>query len=816
MPKLSLLQSSFSQGEVSEFIDSRVDVAKRFNGARTVENFWPFTEGGVFRRPGTQYICEVKDSSKFTRAVPFEYSTEDAFGIEASEGAFRFIKNRAQVTDSGSPVEIANPYVEADLRDIHYEQSADFLFLTSLNPAVDVQKLARVTDTNWTLADYNAQPPPSFDADENLGVAGAPSANTGTIFWRVGTDQFLAADVGRQIIAGSGRGLITAQTARQLTVTVLDPFSADFTAAQNSLTSVGVNVTSAGHQATAGDFAILTSGAQIGEIRQIVTITGSDTFDIDAAFSLDQTAETWNRTSDFVSGQWALRLAPQTTFDVNLKEPIGARITIGTGAAALRNSYVGKFVKLLGGTIKILTVTSTTAGTGQIMSILTDATTADPAAVVAGAWRLQEASWSATRGRPRTIRAHQGRLVFGGSDTQPTTLWGTNLNDIYNLATGALATDAYEYTNTGGKQNPIQWLESLGSLFIGDAKREHIAKGQGVDAPIGGDETPLVKKISEQGAQHVQAVPVDNAILLLHRFKGDVIQLAYSLQDSADGETFVPSDVTLFARQISDMMFSKHQPAYYQKPNSLVFFPLENGQLGGLTFKPRQEIVAWSRTVTDGEIESVATVPHENGQLITVYLIVKRTINGATKRYWEYFETNSSTVSARGWSDLHTDCAKVGTILAGATTITGLGHLEAKTVDVIIGASAIAQKVVTGGVITLDEAEIPESDTVYEVGLHYDATVTTIRPAVQGSVTEHFKRYWSIAAVRLKNTIGGMLNGKPLKPAGSERIFTGLARMENVRTADDYDGALTITQTQPYPCTILSVSGTAVFADAPG
>ena len=813
-----LFQTNFSQGEVSNLIEARPDVGKRANGALIVENCWILPEGGVFRRPGLKYICEVKDSSKFTLALPFEYDTSDAFAIEVSAGAFRFIKNRAQVISGPAPYEVANSYAEADLRDIHYEQSADFLFLTSLNAAVDVQKLARITDTNWTLANFNATPPPSFDADESLGVVGAISVNSGTALFRVSTDQFLAGDVNRQVIAGTGRALITAQTARQLTLTVLDNFSAAITAAFTSITTVGTAATSINHGLSVGDGVLLTSGAQAGEFRVVTAVGGPDAFTIDSVFSVDQTAQSYNKSAGFAVGAWFLRLAPQTTCDVNLKEPIGSQVNISMGAASLRNSYVGKFIKMLGGTIKILNVTGTTSGVGQIMSVLTDSTTADPAAVAAGAWQLQESSWSATRGRPRTVRTHQGRLVFYGTTTQPTTVWGSSFRDIYNFATGALATDAYEYTISGGKQNPGQWLQSLGNaLYAGDAKQEFALRGAGADQPIGGDEAPLAKRISAVGSQHIQSLLVDNTIVMLHRSQHDVVQLTYLVSESADGDTFIPIELTLFNRQIGDEIFASHAPVFQPKPYSIVFFPMENGELAGLTLRPRQEISAWHRVATDGEIESVVVVPHENRHDFTVLCIVKRIINGQTKRYWEYFQENDSSVEARGWAELMTDCAKTGAILAGATNIGGLDHLEGEAVDVIIGATFIGSKTVSSGTVTLESSEAPVEDSVYEIGLHYKSTLKTLRPSIPNEITEGFKRSWPIVFVRVEDTIGGTLNGLPLKPvAGSNREYTGLVRLENVMTDDPYEGNLTLEQDEPYPFTVLGIVGRVQFADEMG
>lgn len=953
----TLVQTNFSAGEVSDLVEARPDVGKRYNAVRTYENFWAYPEGGAYRRPGTKMICEVKDSSKLTFLIPFEFAYDDAFVIEVGEGYFRFIKNREQIgsgagtvledtfdadiaawTDASigsgviewsagsmkldangsSPTHVAaarksittvpateyslsfdivtgtgatgnavwvkvgtvadasnlasqtfsalgthtftftaigtttyiqfqvsspstvptkyidnvlivqntyevtgTPYTTADLRNIHFRQSADTMFL--VDGAHEPQRLIRLTDDDWSRSNFNADPPPSFNADEDFNVIGALSANTGTVKFRVATDQFLAGDDDRLLVAGTGKGNITGvDSAKQLSVEITDDFSQDITGSAVPLTSVGTTVTSLGHGLSAGYGIILTSGAQAGEIRMIASITDGDTYEIDAAFSIDQASDvSYNWTPGFAAGAWFLRNAPSATCDVNKSKPIGARVTITFSVAAARSRYVGKFIKLLGGLIELTGYTNTTTMTGVIKALLIDSTTYNPAAVDIGAWRLHESSWSTARGWPRTLEFHQGRLVFAGTTTQPSTVWGCNLSDLNNFAVGALATDSYEFTVQSRNQDVIRAMISLGSLFIFTAKEEHVARGPGTDAPLGGDVTPMVKTIATVGSQRVQPVAVDNMVVTLQAFQSQIHTLGYSVSDSADADSWVATDLTVFARQIGEMMFSQHRPAYYQIPNTIVFFLLENGQIGALTFKPRQEVVAWARTKTaatlagDGVIESIAIVPHESGQRMIVHAVVKRVIDGETKRFIEYFEDDDDNVSERGWGSLHTDCAVTGSLPAATSTI-AVAHLEGETVDVIIGNTAIAQKVVTGGVVTLDEAEIPEADTVYEVGLHYDATLKTLRPSVPNEATDCLKRQWKSVFVRLRNTIGGKINGKPLKPqtgVGGARMFTGLAKMENLKTTDPYDGALTILQDQPYPMTVLNISGQVAFAD---
>jgi hypothetical protein len=303
---------------------------------------------------------------------------------------------------------------------------------------------------------------------------------------------------------------------------------------------------------------------------------------------------------------------------------------------------------------------------------------------------------------------------------------------------------------------------------------------------------------------HVQPIVAQSAIIFLQRFKQKVYELSYSLE----ADTYAPKNRTLLARQIGSAKFSQHAPAYAQEPNSIIYFPLENGQGGGLTYNRDEDVMAWARIKGDWLVESFGVIPHPDGDRHQVWAIFKLTINGQTKRHVVYFEDNSSEMSARLWKELHTDCGKVGTIVAGATTITGLSHLEAKTVDVIIGDSYVGQLVVTGGQITGLEA--PGADTTYEAGLHYDSTIQTARVAIPNVVTEGIKRHWINAVVRLKDSIGGKINGKALKPT-SPRLYSGL--QEVAPTDWDHDGFLTIVQDQPYPFQVLSVAGTVEFAD---
>jgi len=149
MPNARTLQRSFAGGEVTPEFYGRIDDVKYQTGLATCRNFVVFPHGPVANRSGTTYVREVKDSTKATRLIPFTYSTTQTMVIEMSPGYFRFHSQGGTLLSSGSPYEVANPYAEEDLFDIHYVQSADVL--TLVHPNYAPRELRRLGATNWTL-----------------------------------------------------------------------------------------------------------------------------------------------------------------------------------------------------------------------------------------------------------------------------------------------------------------------------------------------------------------------------------------------------------------------------------------------------------------------------------------------------------------------------------------------------------------------------------------------------------------------------------------------------------------------------------------
>ena len=216
MARVAVQLTDFTAGEFSPRLDGRNDLAKYSSACKRLENFVVFPHGSVVRRPGTTFISEVKDSTKKTRLIPFEFSTTQTYMLEFGNQYIRIYKDKGQVLDSGSAVEISTPYLEAELFDLKFAQSADVMYIT--HPNHEVEKLSRTSHTAWTLTDVDFTKGPMQDlnttdttlnpgqAGVGTGVALVASAVTGIN----GGSGFQSTDVGRFVFLNSGYAKITA------------------------------------------------------------------------------------------------------------------------------------------------------------------------------------------------------------------------------------------------------------------------------------------------------------------------------------------------------------------------------------------------------------------------------------------------------------------------------------------------------------------------------------------------------------------------------------------------------------------------------
>ena len=218
MARVAVQLTNFTGGELSPRLDGRNDLQKYPTGCKTLENMIIFPHGSAARRSGTQFVAEVKDSSKETRLIPFEFSTTQTYMLEFGNQYIRFYKDNGQILSGGSAYEISSPYLEAELFDIKFAQSADVMYIC--HPNHPVQKLSRTGHTSRTLADGEFTNGPFIDHNIETTTMTASHTNAGqtgtlTLSSTTGVNSnqgWLSTDVGRLVHMLDGHVKITGYT----------------------------------------------------------------------------------------------------------------------------------------------------------------------------------------------------------------------------------------------------------------------------------------------------------------------------------------------------------------------------------------------------------------------------------------------------------------------------------------------------------------------------------------------------------------------------------------------------------------------------
>jgi hypothetical protein len=170
------MQTSFTGGELSPKLEGRTEIVKYPQSVKTMENFIPLPYGGALKRPGSYFASEVKTSSKKTRLIPFQYSVTQAYILEFGDRYIRFYKDSGQIILGAAAYEIATPYLEADLFELQFTQSADVLFVTHNDYTTN--KISRTGHTAWTITAVSVDGGP-FMPDNLTVITVAASVTTG-------------------------------------------------------------------------------------------------------------------------------------------------------------------------------------------------------------------------------------------------------------------------------------------------------------------------------------------------------------------------------------------------------------------------------------------------------------------------------------------------------------------------------------------------------------------------------------------------------------------------------------------------------------
>jgi len=845
MARVAVELTNFTGGELSPRLDGRTDLTKYSAGCSTLENLVVYPHGSAARRPGSTFIAEVADSDNKTRLIPFEFSTTQTYMLEFSNLKMRVYKDKGAVLEGDKTItgitqanpavvtasshgysngdevlisgvsgmtevnnkrflvadkttntfelqdkdgvdinstgftayssggvsnkvfELATPYTTAQLFDLKFAQSADVMYIT--HPSHEVEKLSRTGHTSWTLTDVDFTKGPMQDANTTdttlnpgataigTGVSLAASATTGI---NSGSG-FQSTDVGRFVFLHSGYAKITAVTdTTNATIEILTTLSASTATADWRL---GAFSDTTGHPSCVTFF----------EQRLVFAGTTEQ---------------------------------PQTIFFSKSGDYENMDANIG-GTVADDDAIIYTIASNQVNAIRFMTATRT---------------------LIIG-----------TAGGEFTVSG-------GGTDSAITP---TNILIKKQSNHGSANVDAVSVGNA--------------TLFLQRAKRKirELAYNFDVDGYIAPDMTILAEHISEGGLTQIAYQQEPNQIVYATRNDGELVGLTYQREQQvtawhrhifggrfgnatitvtdfaniadgtrivltkADGTTTTFTSATSSTTGKFHTTSSNNQTAtnlqtlidadsdFTATVSSNVVTITETSPLstGFLTITSLDDSVRLAKTDEGKAVcESVAVIPTDDTEY-EVYVIVKRTINGSTRRFVEVLNVfDFDQTDNTSFNFLDSALSYSG---SAASTISGLDHLEGQTVSILADGATHPDKTVSSGSVTLDRSALN-----VKVGLAYTSLLQTMRlnaGSQNGTSQGKTKRIYDIT-VRMFETIGvevgPNLNDMERIPFRSsadlmdEGIppFTGDKEVE-FRGNYETDGFIFVRQTQPLPFTILSL-----------
>jgi hypothetical protein len=334
---------------------------------------------------------------------------------------------------------------------------------------------------------------------------------------------------------------------------------------------------------------------------------------------------------------------------------------------------------------------------------------------------------------PTITTFYQQRLMAASTTLNPITIWASITGDFYNFNAHfpSLADDGFELTMDVDQVNSVRHLVSMRDLLVLTSGGVHtMSSGDNAFTP---DNTKIVPQ-SYYGASELKPIQIGETALYVQHRGRKVRDLVYSF----DIDGFAGSDRTILADHLFED-YSIVDWAYAESPDGIIWCVRSDGVLCGLTYLREHKVNAWHRHTTDGEFENVCVIPETEDD--GVYVVVKRTIGGETKRYVEHMAGN------RNWSSV-ADAFFVDSGLsydgAPVTRISGLDHLEGKTVVALADGNVLRDLVVSGG-----EVELGAAYSKVHVGLPYTSIIHTLDPPIETRSGTTIGKRKSVSRVRV-------------------------------------------------------------------
>lgn len=687
--------------------------------------------------------------------------------------AWSVIVDSIQIEAAGT-MTLPGPWLEADLPMIRWAQSGDVIFVTCYG--YEPRRIERRATRSWSLAHYEPLDGPFAAISGDTNIKMSVSAARGACTLTASRPYFKSTHVGALF-------------------RVFTPgYNLAFSLGKEDTFTPAVRINGVG---TGRSVSVVTTGTWVG------TLTVQKSFvSEDAGFFDTTTTIVGNGTTNVTDS------SDNTT--------VWVRVGFKTGSYTSGTAVVNPTFAAGGGSL-FGTTTSTGGRTGVArITEVTNSTTAVcdvfshfSSSISSADW--YEGEWSAKLGYPSAVAFQEGRLFFAGRDR----IWGS-VSDSFSSFNPAQEGDSGPIQRSIG-YGPVQvinWVLPLSRIVLGTEASEVTVRSSTFDEPL----TPTnfsLKDVSTLGSKRIAAIKIDTRGMYVEKSGQRLIELAYSVESN----DYQSIDATQLAPDLN-VGNPIIKMALQRQPDTRVHCVRNDGTVAVYVSDPKEEVKCWAIVETDGIIEDVAILPGDYED--AVYYVVRRTINGSTKRYIEKWAQESECIG--GTLNKQADSFYVydGPPVA---IVTGLDHLEGESV--IVWADGVdlspddeetgvqTTYTVSGGSITL---AVAVENAI--IGLPYKARFKSAKlsyAAAGGTALVQRKKVSQLGLLLYKTHWRGLLHGPdfdhltplPKVERGIEVVADTIHEqydedMMAYGGAWDTDSRLCLEAKAPRPCTVMA------------
>ncbi len=669
-------QSSFASGEIMPEIFSRVDIAKNQVGLKTALNYFIKAQGGAHNRPGSMYVLPCLYQDKDSRLIKFQFSNTQTYVLEFGDQYMRVHKDGGTVLETAKNVTAAtkaNPCVITSVA--HGFNNGDWVYIAAVggmtqingkffkvaNKAADTFELQTVYGVNVNSSAYTTYTSGGTASRVYTLATTYLEADLPMLKFSQRKDDItiVCAGYAPKVLTRTGHAAWTL-TANTFAPGIADPANETVTAHIEASPYYSISgatkanpcvvTTSSAHGLSNNEYVYIYDVAGMTQINGLffkVAVPSSTTFSLmvwDTGAAVDSSAYgVWSsggkviRTAKPRTNRYKITAVAEETLEESLPTGIASCVndvtTTGnydtvswdavSGAAEYRvyharnglYGYIGKTPSL----------------TFDNNNIEPDFSLSPPG---------DRNPFNGADAYPSVVVHHQQRRVFGGSNDFPSTVYGsqiTNYNN-FNVASPAVASDAWTFTCDSNEVNIVKHLLSIGQLLVMTSANIFLFKPGSATDTI----TPNSINVTVQssiGSSDVPPITVGDVVLFVESGNPttvpDLGTNVYDLGYRFDTDKYAGDELTILSKHLFRKDKTIKEWCYARNPYGLVWIVRSDGSLITFTYLKAHDVKAWSRNETFGSYKSITSVP-ENGEDV-VYVIVEREINGTTRKYIERF-----------------------------------------------------------------------------------------------------------------------------------------------------------------------------------